>query len=271
MADAMTSETTAHFDALLHLIARLRAEDGCPWDRRQTPDTLTTYLIEEVYELVEAVTQDDTEAIREELGDVVFQILFLAFLYQEQGRFALNEALDTIREKMIRRHPHVFGQDSVNDTHEVRQRWRQLKKQEKHPSQSLLATVPEGMPALMRAYRISERAAGAGFDWQNLAAVMDQAELEWKEFKVEILDSATSSAGEPGNAAMEFGDVLFTLVNVARLAGMHPEQSLIRSIQKFIRRFQSMERMAVEQNKDLEDFSREDLERLWDRAKASAK
>ncbi len=271
MAREMTADSKAHFDALLHLIARLRSEDGCPWDRKQTPHTLAAYLIEEMYELVEAITADDTEAICEELGDVLFQILFLAVMYQEQGRFALNESLVQIRDKMIRRHPHVFGRDKVDSAQKVKQRWRQIKKREKSHSQSLLASVPTGMPALMRAYRISERAAGIGFDWEDLSSAMAQAELEWNEFKDEIHRASASPDEHNADAAMEFGDVLFTLVNVARLAGVHPERSLIRSIQKFIGRFQRMESMAAEQKRDLDTFSRQDLELMWNRAKDEEK
>lgn len=268
MAHEITADTKAHFDALLHLIARLRAEDGCPWDRKQTPHTLASYLIEEMYELVEAITADDTDAICEELGDVLFQILFIAVVYQEQRRFALTEALDRIRDKMIRRHPHVFGRDKVDNAHQVKQRWRQIKKLEKGNSQSLLASIPTAMPALMRAYRISERAAGIGFDWEDLPSVLAQAELEWHEFKDEISRTAASSNAQNDDVAMEFGDVLFTMVNVARLAGVHPERSLICSIQKFIGRFQRMESMAASQGKDLDTFLRDDLEQMWQRAKS---
>lgn len=271
MAGEMTTDAKAHFDALLHLIAKLRAEDGCPWDRKQTPHTLVTYLIEEMYELVEAITADDTDAICEELGDVLFQILFLATVYQEQRRLALAEALDRIREKMIRRHPHVFGSDKVDSADQVKQRWQQIKKRENGNSQSLLASIPTGMPALMRAYRISERAAGIGFDWQDLPSVLAQAELEWREFKDEINRTAALSNGQNDDVAMEFGDVLFTMVNVARLAGVHPERSLICSIQKFIGRFQQMESMAAKQGRDLDTFSREGLERMWQQAKNKEK
>jgi tetrapyrrole methylase family protein/MazG family protein len=271
MAGEMMAETKTHFDALLRLIAKLRAEDGCPWDRKQTPHTLSAYLIEEMYELVEAITADDTDAICEELGDVLFQVLFLAALYQEQGRFALTEALDQVRGKMIRRHPHVFGRDKVDSADQVKQRWRQIKKREKDSSQSLLASIPTGMPALMRAYRISERAAGIGFDWEDLPSVLAQAELEWHEFKDEINRIQAVSNGQNDDVEMEFGDVLFTMVNVARLAGVHPERSLIRSIQKFIGRFQQMESMAARQGKDLDTFSSDGLEQMWQRVKDEEK
>ena len=266
MASQVTSCSSTHFDALFRLISRLRAKDGCPWDRKQTPDTLSVYLIEEMYELVEAIIADDTDAIREELGDVIFQILFLANLYQEQDRIVLDEVLDQITDKMIRRHPHVFGRNKLENAHQVKQWWRQIKKREKAASQSLLESIPTGMPAFMRAYRISERVAEIGFDWQDLQSVISQAESEWREFKAEVNTVASQKEQNP-NLAMEFGDVLFTMVNVAMLAGIHPEKSLIQSIQKFISRFQGMESMAADQNKELEAFSREELELLWKRAK----
>jgi tetrapyrrole methylase family protein/MazG family protein len=271
MAGEIMTHSTTDIDALLRLIAQLRAENGCPWDRKQTPHTLASYLIEEMYELVEAITADDTGAICEELGDVLFQILFLAELYQEQRRFTLTEALERIEEKMIRRHPHVFGGDKLDSAVQVKQRWRQIKKREKGNSQSLLASIPTGMPALMRAYRISERVAGIGFDWEDLPSVMAQAESEWQEYKDEINRTTALSNEENRDAEMEFGDVLFTMVNVARLSGVHPERSLISAIQKFIGRFQRMETMASNQGRDLDMFSRDDLEQMWQQAKNEEK
>jgi tetrapyrrole methylase family protein / MazG family protein len=261
---------TASFDDLLALIAALRAENGCPWDRQQTPLTLTTYLIEETYELVEAIVADDTDAICEELGDVIFQILFVAHLFQEQGRFSLKEAMGRNQRKMVRRHPHVFGQDKAHSAEQVKTRWRQIKQQEKGGAlHSLLDSVPTGTPALMRAYRLSERAAGVGFDWANLKAVMAQAEAEWYEFKQEIDALESSSKIADSKAAMEFGDVLFSLVNVARQAHIHPENALIQSIQKFVRRFQQMETMAAGKSRSLDEMPRDELEDLWDLSKKS--
>ncbi len=255
-------------DTLQELIIALRGENGCPWDRKQTPESLCIYLIEEVYELVEAMAADDTDAIREELGDVLFQIFFVAYLYRQEGRFTLEAVLAQILSKMIRRHPHVFGSDKVENAGEVKQRWREIKQQEKgRSSDSLLDSVPTGMPALMRSYRISERAAGTGFDWDTLEGVIAQAETEWSEFKAEVKKAGSSTQAEKTDISMEFGDVLFTLANVARLAGIHPETALSQSTQKFIRRFKLMEAMAVEQNSTLEQIPRDEMERLWQTAK----
>ncbi len=256
----------ASFEALRRLIATLRSEDGCPWDRKQTPTTLSTYLIEEIYELVDAIATGDPAAVLEELGDVLFQVFFVAYLYEQEHRFTLQQVLERIIGKMVHRHPHVFGSEKVVSAREVKEQWRRIKQQEKGESQSLLESIPSGMPALMRAYRISERAAGTGFDWDGLAEVMTQAEQEWAEFRTEVGDGSASEM-DRSKAAMEFGDVLFTLVNVARLAGIHPETALSRSTRKFIRRFNWMETAAKTEGSDLEDLSRDVMDRLWKTAK----
>ena len=255
-------------DQILRLIAALRGAGGCPWDRKQTPESLAVYLIEEVYELVEAITADDAGAIGEELGDVLFQIMFLVFLYQEQGRLDFEQVVAQNVKKMIRRHPHVFGTDKVETAGQVKQRWREIKQKEKDPSGSLMDSVPAGMPALMRAYRISERAAGIGFDWDNLEGVLSQTEAEWAEFRAELLASTDSRDSDPDDAKkMEFGDILFTLVNVARLARIHPETALIKATEKFIRRFKGMESLAAVRGHALEKVPRDEMERLWRAAK----
>jgi MazG family protein len=256
----------ASFGALQRLIATLRGQAGCPWDRKQTPATLSVYLIEEIYELVDAIAAGDTAAVLEELGDVLFQVLFVAFLYEQDQRFTLQQVLERIIGKMIHRHPHVFGSAKVNSAGEVKQQWRRIKKEEKGGHRSLLESIPAGMPALMRAYRVSERAAGTGFDWDGLAEVMEQAEQEWTEFKAEVGDGAADKM-DRSKAAMELGDVLFTLVNVARLAGIHPETALSQSTRKFIRRFNWMETAAMAEDSPLETLSRDALDRLWESAK----
>lgn len=256
------------FEALLRLIAVLRSEQGCPWDRKQTPDTLSVYLIEEIYELVDAIASDDTEAVIEELGDVLFQVFFTAYLYEQAQRLSLQQVLQKIIGKMIHRHPHVFGSDKVETAGEVKKRWRRIKQEEKGEKHSLMDSVPAGMPALMRAYRISERAAGTGFDWDDLSGVMHQAEQEWVEFSEEAQDAATSKTAR-AKAALEFGDVMFTMVNVARLAGIHPETALSQSTRKFIRRFKCMEAMAADNHTTLESLPREEMERFWQAAKDS--
>lgn len=265
MAAPLIDADTPTVKTLLDLIAALRSEQGCPWDRKQTPKTLTVYLIEEVYELVEAVHADDTDGALEELGDVLFQLLFITYMYQQEGQMTLEAVLERIIRKMIRRHPHVFGSQAVESASQVKEQWRRIKQQEKGTKDSLLDSIPSGMPALMRAYRISERAAGTGFDWDALEGVMSQAEEEWSEFKAEV--DPPDQSPDKDRAEMELGDVLFSLVNVARLAGIHPESALSRSTGKFIRRFKQMEAMASLENRPLEALTKDEMERLWKIAK----
>lgn len=277
---ARSARPVPSFTAILDLIAALRAENGCPWDRAQTPHSMTVYLIEETYELVEAILADDDAAIQEELGDVLFQVLFAISLFQQEGRLKLSDVLAQNLAKMIRRHPHVFGNDKVETASQVKRRWKEIKAQEKSEKKeasdqgkigsgqdSLLDSVPSGMPGLLRSFRISERAAGVGFDWDHLSEVIDQVELEWAEFKAELHLKHTESKIDADKAAMEFGDVLFSMVNVARVAGIHPETALGRSTQKFIERFKIMEAMAVDRNLRLEELSREKWEDFWLAAK----
>ncbi|NJL59265.1 MAG: nucleoside triphosphate pyrophosphohydrolase [Desulfobacteraceae bacterium] len=254
------------FNDLINLITRLRGDDGCPWDKKQTPQSMALYLIEEVHELVEAIRSRDIENICEELGDVLFLVFFVANLFGEQGKFDIYDVLSLNLEKMIGRHPHVFGTDTVENAEEVRQRWHQLKKKEKnHDSdKSLMDSVPTSLPALMRAYRISERAARIGFDWDDLSGVMRKTEEEWNEFKAEL---GKAESDQSNNSSSEFGDILFTLVNVARFAKVHPETALAESVAKFEKRFRYMEKAALTRGMQLESVPREDMEKLWDQAK----
>jgi MazG family protein len=255
--------TPASLAALRELIAALRSEQGCPWDRKQTPATLSVYLIEEVYELVEAIAAGDIAAICEELGDVIFQIFFVAYLFEQEGRLTLDAVVDQNVRKMIRRHPHVFGTDRAANAGEVKQRWREIKRREKGDAAGVLDSIPAGMPALMRAYRVSERAAGIGFDWDSLEAVLHQTEAEWAEFRAE----AREKGSDTSQAALEFGDILFTLANVARWARIHPETALVAAINKFTIRFKSMEAAAAAQGRKLSDVPRDEMERMWAVAK----
>jgi MazG family protein len=259
---------TPTFAALMELIAALRGENGCPWDRKQTPLSMSVYLIEETFELVEAIRAGDIKGVREELGDVLFQVFFLIYLYQQEGRFEPTDVLEGNLKKMIHRHPHVFGADKVEDAGQVKKRWREIKESEKEAAtDSLMDSVPKGLPALLRSYRISERAAAIGFDWDSLMGVIRQTEAEWAEFKAELDLNAAGRVQDQEKAIEEFGDILFTMVNVARLAGIHPETALSRSTQKFIRRFKHMEAMASERGKALKEVARDEMEAFWGAAK----
>jgi MazG family protein len=252
------------------LIQRLRGEGGCPWDRKQTPQTLSVYLIEEMYELVDAVAKGDAQAVCEELGDVIFQVLFLAEMFAESGAFDLNTVARRNVEKMVRRHPHVFGDKKLETTTAIRDNWHAIKKEEQKNNlrdrqASVLDSIPASLPALMRAYRVSERAARTGFDWNDLAEVMGKVEEEWREFEDAV--GQIRDDGTREKAAVEFGDIIFTLANVARFARFHPEPALTAAINKFEKRFRHMEQAFKDQGGDIESASRSEMDRAWDAAK----
>ncbi|MFO7558152.1 MAG: nucleoside triphosphate pyrophosphohydrolase [Desulfobacterales bacterium] len=247
----------------MRLVESLRGPGGCPWDRKQTPKSMSIYLIEEVYELIDSMKSRSPEEICEELGDVLFHIIFIAGMYNDLEYFDIQSAARRVTEKMIRRHPHVFGDKTIETVKDVKEQWRKIKKKESEPSpeRSILDSVPVKLPALIRAYRISERAAGAGFDWDDITGVMTKVKEELAEFHSAHLK------GEKDKASVEFGDILFTLVNVARFAGFHPETALEDSTDKFEKRFRYMEKTLSKRGKHLEEVPREELEILWEKAK----
>lgn len=258
---------SSELDEVITLIETLRGENGCPWDKKQTPRSMAVYLVEEVHELLDAIESGDSEGVCEELGDVLFQVLFIACLFNEQKKFTLDDVAEKNRQKMIRRHPHVFGNETAHTPDQVKQRWREIKKGENGAgNQSILDSIPGSLPALFRAYRISERAAGQGFDWEDIDGVMAKTEEEWAEFKQELGVGARSEKGKK-RLALEFGDILFTLVNVARFAGIHPETALSGSTKKFERRFRYMEEKLSEKGLAPVTAPRHELERLWEAAK----
>jgi MazG family protein len=224
---------------------------------------MLVYLTEEIYELIEAVESGHSDDVCEELGDVWFHILFLAYMYQQAEAFDIGDVARRITEKMIRRHPHVFGDGDIDDADAVRAQWHQIKKGEKKRDQtaSVLDSVPRKLPALLRAYRVSERAARTGFDWDDVWGVIEKVEEELGELK------AALSEGSQAKAVMEFGDVLFTLANVARLARMHPEPALTQSINKFEKRFRHMEQAIGKDGKTLEAVPQNEKEVYWEKAK----
>ncbi|MFZ5569795.1 MAG: nucleoside triphosphate pyrophosphohydrolase [Thermodesulfobacteriota bacterium] len=261
--NTVRQEPVNQLDRLTKIIEELRGENGCPWDRKQTPASLSIYLVEEVYELVAAIGSGRVEDICEEIGDVLFQLLFLVKIYHESGKFDITDAARGISEKMIRRHPHVFGESQVSTVEDVRRQWKEIKREEKKagPRESVLDAVPGSLPALIRAYRISERAGGVGFDWDDLSGVMKKLEEEWSEFNRAVEQK------EPSEISMELGDLLFTMVNVARLARVHPETALSESTRKFEHRFRLMEQWLAAEGKRIDAAPRDELERLWAEAK----
>ena len=228
--------------ALIALVESLRGEPGCPWDKKQTPKTMLIYLIEEMYELADAIEADSAEDVREELGDVLFHIVFITRLFQEMGGFSVYDVAGDITEKMIRRHPHVFGATRVDNTDEIRQNWHQIKQNEKKQSKnaSVLDSVPLKLPALMRAYRIGERTARFGFDGQDRDGLLDKLDTEFDQLKHSVQNSKSDQI------INDFGNLLFSLVHLARLLKIHPETALSGAVKAFEKRFREKEKKVSE-------------------------
>jgi MazG family protein len=253
------------FQKLVEIMARLRAPGGCPWDRDQTFDSIKPYTLEETYEVLEAIDRRDWNDLSEELGDFMLQAVFYAQMAAEEGLFAIGDALDAINRKLIRRHPHVFGEQSAETPGDVKRIWGQVKAEEKkdkgREQDGLLAAVPRALPALVEAQQISSRAAGAGFDWENAEQVLDKLHEELGEFH-----EARRRASQP-ELEDELGDLLFVLVNLARFVKVDPEQALRRTNAKFRRRFEYIERKLAERGRKLEDSNIGEMEALWQEAK----
>jgi len=226
-------------------------------------------LLEETYELVDAISKGKAEEVCEELGDVLFHIFFIAHLYLEEDRFGIETVADGITQKMVRRHPHVFGDRSVSTAEDVKQQWHVIKQAEKtdDPSVSVLDSVPRMQPALMRAYRISAKAAREGFDWEDLPGVMEKVEEELGELK-DAFAGDVDAEGDRQAVQLEFGDLLFTLVNVARFLGINPEAALTDSTDKFESRFRYMERAIRDSHRKMIEVGPEEKDEIWERAKA---
>ena len=238
----------------------LRVE--CPWDRKQTNESLRPNTIEETYELCDALLNDDAANIRKELGDLLLHILFYAKIGEEKGDFDIADVADALNSKLIFRHPHVFGEVDVNgDAHKVEQNWEQIKLKEKGGNKTVLAGVPKALPAMIKADRIQEKAANVGFDWDERNQVWDKVREEVTEFTVEVRNH------DHDRMEAEFGDVLFSLINAARLYKINPENALERTNQKFIKRFNYVERRAHEMGRDLRDMTLAEMDALWNEAK----
>ena len=255
--------THSFLDELIQLVRTLRGKYGCPWDKKQTPRDASVYLIEEVFELADAIEAGNSEKICEELGDVLFHIVFIARLFQERGEFELSDVAQTITEKMIRRHPHVFGEESVSSSKEVIENWHKIKLSEKKsiPKQSSLDSVPVQLPALIRAYRISDRAAKSGFDWSEVDQALENVQQE--------LDGLKAILNKQNNAELsqKFGDLLFILVNIARSAKIHPETALSGSNKRFELRIRKMEDMVFESELDFDNLSVKEKAQIWEKVK----
>ncbi len=259
----LPAETPADFDALAQVMARLRGPNGCPWDREQTPVSLRKYVIEEAYEVVEAIDAQSPAKLSEELGDLLLQVVFHAQLASETGAFTLSQVTQSITEKLIRRHPHVFGAVTVSGSDEVLTNWEQIKRSEPgyEDRRSILDGIPAGLPALMRASEVSGRVVKVGFDWPSTSEVLDKVEEEIAELRAEIAAGQTARAGD------ELGDLLFTLVNVARRLKIDPEDALRRMTFRFAARFRFIERFAAETSRAVSDLTLAEMETVWQQAK----
>ena len=247
---------------LVALMARLRSETGCPWDRAQSPETLKPYLIEEAYEVAEAIEAGEPGPLREELGDLLFQVVFLARIHEERGRFDLGDVARSVVEKMVRRHPHVFGDEELSDADEVRDRWEEHKEKERAAEgRSLLDGIPASLPALTAAHRISEKVAGVGFEWPDLSGYLAKLREEVTE-----LEEAVAS-GDPDRIEDELGDVLFVAANVGRATRTHAEEALRAANRKFRRRFSHVEQRLRDRGLSLAEATLEQMDAAWDEAK----
>lgn len=247
------------------IIAVLRSPDGCPWDREQTHQSLKKYLIEESHELIEAIEREDDEAIIEELGDVLLQVLLHAQIGEDEGYFALEDVLEAIGAKMIRRHPHVFGDSSVGDASEVVRNWQAIKEEEKPRKDSLLDGVMRPASSLLTSYNYQKEAAKVGFDWPDIEGALDKFAEEWDEFRVEVANGAKEAQLD------ELGDVLFTIVNVARFLKLSPEEAMIHANAKFKSRFSYIEESVKKGRGRFADYTLDELEELWQAAKKDGK
>lgn len=259
----MNLKDESSFEKLVWIMDRLREEGGCPWDKEQTRESLKPYIIEEAHEVLEAMDEGDAEKIKEELGDLLFQVVFQARLAKELGQFEISDVLDKLCQKMIRRHPHVFGGQKLDTSKEVLANWEETKRLEKgeNNSKSIVEGVPRSLPSLLRAHRIQDKASRVGFDWPAAEDALKKVEEEVAELCRAI------SSGSEEEAAREIGDLFFALTNVARLLKINPEESLQSTIDRFIKRFKYIEDSLKKQGKDLKGSTLEEMDALWEQAK----
>ncbi|SFR71636.1 nucleoside triphosphate pyrophosphohydrolase [Anaeromicropila populeti] len=255
------------FSDFMEIIRHLRGENGCPWDREQTHDSLRVCMIEEAYEVVDAIERKDLPNLREELGDVLLQVALHSAIAEETGEFTVDEVIHEVSEKMIRRHPHVFGNSTISDAEGVVKKWEEIKREEHNEitiSEGLLK-VPKVLPSNMRAQKVQKKAAKAGFDFEDITQVMDKVEEELRELKEAMKEGDSCQIDE------EYGDLMFSMTNLARFLGLNAENSLTNSIDKFINRFVGIERIATSEGKSLSQLTIDQMNELWERVKEKNK
>ncbi|TLX73656.1 nucleoside triphosphate pyrophosphohydrolase [Labilibacter sediminis] len=252
-------EKLLSFEKLLNIMDELR--EKCPWDKKQNNESLRTLTIEETYELADAILKNDPNLIKKELGDLLLHIVFYAKIGDEENHFDIKDVIDALNEKLIYRHPHIFGDTKVKDAKQVEENWERLKLKEKGGNKSVLEGVPDSLPAMVKANRIQDKARGVGFDWENREQVWDKVQEELQEVKTEIIK------GDQDKMEAEFGDLLFSIINTARLYGVNPENALERTNRKFISRFNYLEKKTISQGKDLKEMTLEEMDVIWEEAK----
>ena len=260
----MPAMTRRSFEELVRLMTTLRGPSGCPWDREQSLPDLKPFVIEEAYEVVDAIDRDDRRALLEEIGDMLLEAVFIAEITREEGSFDIYDSITAIHDKLVRRHPHVFADVEAGDAEEVLVNWEKLKNEErKAENKSVLSGVPQALPALLKGSRLTEKAARVGFDWRRTDDVFDKIDEEMRELRQAVAGGNTEEVEE------EIGDVLFTLANIARKLEINPEEALQSTNRKFMRRFEAMERAVRDSGRNLDQLSLEEMDRLWDDAKAA--
>ncbi|MEB2774810.1 nucleoside triphosphate pyrophosphohydrolase [Algoriphagus sp. D3-2-R+10] len=257
------AEKLAAFDKLLTIMDELREQ--CPWDKKQTTESLRHLTIEETFELSDAILEGDSGEIKKELGDILLHIVFYARIGSEEGNFDMKTMIDALCEKLIRRHPHIYGDTQAEDEEAVKQNWEKIKLTEKG-NKSVLGGVPKSLPALIKAMRIQEKARGVGFDWEEKSQVWEKVEEEMLEFKEEF-NAANDAEIDREKASGEFGDLLFSLINYARFIDINPEEALERTNKKFIKRFQYLESAAQHSGKKLSEMTLAEMDVYWNEAK----
>jgi nucleoside triphosphate diphosphatase len=266
-----SSRAADEFRRLVDVMRRLRGPDGCPWDREQTIQSLRGFVLEETYEVLDAIDRDDHQTLRGEIGDLIFEGVFLARIEEDSGHFSVADSLQLINEKLIRRHPHVFGEDGaerpkVDTAGKVVEQWEQIKSREQRAAgdrASLLGGVPKSMPALLRAHEIGTRVAAVGFDWPTSDQVVDKIEEEVAELRSAVRDDEGRERTEE-----EMGDLLFSIANLSRKLGIEPESALRKANEKFSARFEALERELEAQGRSVHDAGLEEMEKVWEKVKA---
>lgn len=251
------------FKKLTLLMRTLRSKGGCPWDRQQTHKSLKPYLVEETCEVLDAIDKKSPKKLKEELGDLLYQVIFHSQIAKERGRFTINDVVENAYTKLRRRHPHVFGKKHLKGAKKVIQHWHKLKHKEAKGKgrRSVVENIPLTLPALQKAGKVQRRVATVGFDWEHIKEVLDKVEEELKEVKHAVKNQ------RPGKISEEIGDLLFAITNLSRFLGIEPENALHQTINKFITRFKKVEQTLARQGKDLENCTLEEMERVWNRIK----